>query len=365
MVCRGLVLPPALFVVLAVLLLTLLVCLGLLVVVAVTYVAVDEPPQRKFDRGWALLSGVALTWGLVNLYWSSLAAQSSRVERNSALPLPVLGHFAIAISCGLIALGIHTVSVARAFGTDPIVMDYSHANVPNGETESVAAAVVTGDAEEGRKVFSTTCITCHGPTGDGLPNLAPSLRGSSFVESADDGGIASVIRLGRAATDPANKTKKVMPARGGNPFLGDDKIAHLVAFVRKLQTEAPGAAVGSVDPNAPPPMLLAKWVVPSAGPPPAGMMLLDERADIGDMASLAARGQERKSLLVKAFTLALTGLHGLFLLGVMVASSDILLRSLREEPAARDAAQWAWSTLGWIVAALVWLIVFVLGFVAL
>ncbi|MEO8270821.1 MAG: cytochrome c, partial [Aureliella sp.] len=191
---RGLVLPPPLFALLALLLLTLLVCLGLLVVVALTYVDVDDTPQRSLDRGWAVLSGAALAWALANLYWSNLAAREPS-QGNSVMPIAVFGHFAIAISCGLIALGIHAISVARASGTDPIVMDYSHLTSVSGDSDSVAVAVVTGDAEEGRKVFSTTCITCHGPTGDGLPNLAPSLRGSSFVTSAEDAAIASVIRL--------------------------------------------------------------------------------------------------------------------------------------------------------------------------
>ncbi|MEZ6080590.1 MAG: cytochrome c [Pirellulaceae bacterium] len=94
-----------------------------------------------------------------------------------------------------------------------------------------------GDAEEGRKAFSTACITCHGPSGGGMPNLAPSLRGSPFIASADDTAIANVIRLGRPVGDPNNKTGKVMPARGGNPFLGDDKVVHLVAFIRRNSKE--------------------------------------------------------------------------------------------------------------------------------
>ncbi len=361
---RGLVVPPMLFAVLAVLLLTTLVGLGLLVVVASTYVAVDDASQRSFDRGWALLAGAALVWALANLYWSNAAARQASESSRATLSRAVFAHFAIAISCGLIALGIHVISVARACGTDPIVMDYSHRDSLGGETGSVVAAVVTGDAEEGRKVFSTTCITCHGPTGNGLPNLAPSLRGSSFVASADDAAIANVIRLGRAATDPANKTKKVMPARGGNPFLGDDKVAHLVAFVRKIQTESPGAA-GTVDPNAPPPVQLAKWVVPAATSPPTGTVSLDGRRDLGDDVLLAARDQGRKSILITVFTLALTGIHGLFLLGVMVASSNVLLRSLQEHSADDDEAQWTWSTLGWIVAAVAWLAVYVVGFLML
>lgn len=357
---RGLIVAPWLFVVLAAMLLTTLICLGLLIVVAASYVGTEDAPQRMLDRGWALLASLAMLWAVVNLYWSNRAA---RHAESSAQSQAVFGHFAIAIGCGLIAIGLHSMSIARAFGTQPIVMDHSHPYRQANETGSVASVVIAGDAEEGRKVFSTTCITCHGPTGDGLPNLAPSLRGSPFVASADDAAIAGVIRLGRAATDPNNKTKKVMPARGGNPFLGDDKIAHLVAFVRAIQSESPVAS-GTADPNAPPPVQLAKWVVPTAPSPPTGMIsLLND--DIGDDVSLASRTQSRKSGLVKTFTLALTGIHCLLLVGVMVTSGNALIRGLQAEAVETDESLWTWSTLGWIAAVVVWLVVFVIGFLIL
>lgn len=362
---RGLVISPKLFAVLAALLLLLLLCLQQLVVVASTYVHAAEAPSRSLDRGWAFLSALAMIWAIINVYWSGQAAKTladeSRVADNSKTAM--FGHFAMAIGCGLIALGVHTVMVARAFGTAPIVMDYSH----SGQTKEVAgeapSQAIAGDANEGRKVFSTTCVTCHGPSGDGLPNLAPSLRGSPFIASADDAAIAGVIRQGRAATDPANKTKKVMPARGGNPFLGDDKIANVVAFVRAIQSEAPSAAPS--DPNATPPVQLAKWVVPDASPAPAALVSLDNRNDIGDDPSLGRREQMRRSGWVQALTLAMTGIHGLFLLGVMVASSHILVRGLQEKNDDDDQTWWTWSSVGWVVASGIWLVVFLFGFVML
>ena len=354
---RGQQLPPTLFVVVALLLLTLLFCLGLLLVVAATYVGATDAPGRSLDRGWALLSALAMVWAAVNVYWSAHAARHSSDDSTTA----ILGHFAIAIGCGLIALGIHAVLVARAFGTEPIVMDYSH----SGQTKEVASEpqVIAGNADEGRKVFSTTCITCHGPSGDGLPNLAPSLRGSPFIASADDAAVASVIRLGRAATDPANKTKKLMPARGGNPFLGNDKIAHLVAFVRAIQNEAPSAA--ATDPNAPPSVQLAKWVVPNATPAPSALVSLENRNDIGDDESFALRDQMRKSRWVTGLTLAIAGIHGVFLMGVMVASSHVLFHELQETSAGDNQSWWTWSSVGWIVAAAVWIVACLFGFVML
>lgn len=348
--------PPTLFIGLAVFLLAFLVLLGFLVVISASYLNSAATANHVLDRGWALLSALALGWALVNLFWSRRATQDSDW-------VAAYSHVALALGCGLIALGIHSVLFARALSSQPVVMDYSQ--LVKTAQPNVAAPVVMaqGNADEGQKIFSQTCITCHGPTGGGLPNLAPSLRGSEFVAAADDAAVAGVIRLGRAATDPSNKSKKVMPARGGNPFLGDDKIVHLVAFIRSVQGAGADAVVGTA-PNAPPPVQLAKWVVPNGPTPPSGMISLSGRSDIGDDASIQRRNQQRRGLLSQVIVLGLTGIHGLFLVGVMVASSDVLSRRMKKEDASRgDESEWRLSTIGWIVAAIVWLVVLLMGFV--
>ena len=367
----GFQMPPSVFTGLALLLLAFLILLGFLVVVSASYLHSAASADHALDRGWALLSALALGWAVVNLFWSRQAAQKQDSGgETSGNSMAVYAHVAMALGCGLIALGIHSVMFARALGSAPVVMDYSHSGKRSQANVAAPVAMAQGNAEEGQKIFSTTCVTCHGPTGGGLPNLAPSLRGSEFIATADDDAVAGVIRLGRAATDPSNKSKKVMPARGGNPFLGDDKIVHLVAFIRSVQgasanTET-GAetALGDVDPNAPPPVQLYKWVVPAGPNPPAGMISLSGRDDIGDDASLIRRDQQRRDWLSQVLILGLTGIHGLFLVGVMVVSSDVLFRRLQEEDVrCGDESEWSLSMIGWIVATIVWLIVFVMGFV--
>ena len=351
--------PAALFVPLASLLFLFLILFGLLVVVATTYPGPQATStSRLLDRGWALLAALALAWAVANLYW---ARKAIRVLD----PVSIYGHFAMAIGCGLIALGIHAVLLARAIGTQPIVMDYAHFGTAGAGASREAAVVVPakGDTEEGRKIFSTTCITCHGPTGSGMPNLAPSLRGSPFIASADDAGIANVIRLGRPLGDPNNKSGKVMPARGGNPFLGDDQVVHLVAFIRAIQNEGAAAVPGDQDPGAAPAAQLAKWVVP-AGPRPSDRLVeLDDREDLGDAASVARRSDQRRQQLVRTLTLGLTGLHGVFLFGVMIVSSNVLARRLTGRAAKSDKSWWELASVGWLIAFAVWLIVFAFGFV--
>lgn len=321
-------------------------------VVHKTYVG----PEAAMDSGrlepiWAFLLAAALGWALLNLYWSmtSLQIRSSKGFYN---------HFAIAIGCGAIAIGIQAVMFAHSLTMQPLVLDYSKVADNRQIGQAVpppADAGIAGDPAEGRKVFSTVCLTCHGPTGRGMPNLAPSLVGSAFVASADNAAIARVIRLGRALGEPNNKSGKVMPARGGNPFLTDQQISHLVAFVRSIQDGGSMASTGNAD--SAPTIQLAKWVVPFATEPAKG---LDAQVVEAEKTSgLARRSQqfERRQVLMQGLTLALTGVHGLFLLGVVVLSSNLLITKLTEVRHESSPMLGNLSVSGWVIAAVAWILV--------
>ncbi|HEY6082036.1 MAG TPA: cytochrome c, partial [Chitinophagaceae bacterium] len=45
----------------------------------------------------------------------------------------------------------------------------------------VQVAVPIDPTSSGLILFRSTCATCHGPDGDGIPNLAPPLKGSEYV----------------------------------------------------------------------------------------------------------------------------------------------------------------------------------------
>lgn len=321
-------------------------------VVHKTYVGQEAATDSgNLEPIWAFLLAAALGWALLNLYWSmtSLHLRSARGYYN---------HLAIAIGCGGIAIGIQTVMFAHSLTMQPMVLDYSVV-ANNRQTAQPAPpsadAGMAGDPVEGKKVFSTICLTCHGPTGRGMPNLAPSLVGSSFVASSDNAAVARVIRLGRALGEPNNKSGKVMPARGGNPFLTEQQISHLVAFVRSIQAGGSMASAGNAE--SVPTVQLAKWVVPSATEPPKG--LDSQVVEAEKTAGLARRWQqsERRQALMRHLTLALTGVHGLFLLGVVVLSSNLLLTRLTEVPHEKSPTLGNISVGGWIIAAVAWILV--------
>lgn len=312
-----------------------------------TYVA-DRPTTGGYleaSYSWLLLA--ALAWVLVNLAW---AVQAMRRRKRDAYGI----HLALAIACGWIVIGIQAVMFARSVTMQPLVLDYSTpGRRPAAAASAESSSAPAGDPKAGEKAFSTTCITCHGPRGEGLADLAPSLRASAFIASADDASVAAVIRQGRAVGDPNNKSGKMMPARGGNPFLSEEDISHLVAFVRLLSSGSPTASAGA---EAGPNVSLARWVVPAAAPPPSGLAL--ETVDLDDSAGLERmkRDAQRRQTLMRRLTLALTGVHGLFLLGVLTISSNWLLTGIWVRPAATRLLR-TLSTGGWWIAAVAWVFV--------
>ena len=175
------------------------------------------------DPVWGSLAVAAAVWGSWYLVQSRKAALHRNFQHSRNLLMVVVGSGATLL--GLLLLNMAAVATPLSVVTDIRAQVTDSADAGPG-TESVA---VVGNAEDGKKWFLMTCVTCHGPTGDGVPNAAPSLRSSDFLKTTDDQAIAALIRNGRAAADPANKTGKVMPAKGGNPFLIESKIADLVA----------------------------------------------------------------------------------------------------------------------------------------
>lgn len=48
---------------------------------------------------------------------------------------------------------------------------------PRPSTSYQVPSFPAGNPEAGAKLYATTCATCHGPTAQGVPGIAPSLRG--------------------------------------------------------------------------------------------------------------------------------------------------------------------------------------------
>jgi cytochrome c553 len=55
-----------------------------------------------------------------------------------------------------------------------------------GAEAAAAASAPAGDSAKGKAMFAMTCIACHGPEGQGVPNVGLPLHTSEFVASKTD-----------------------------------------------------------------------------------------------------------------------------------------------------------------------------------
>ena len=309
-----------------------------------TYVAGDAGTTSggMLDSVWSWLLLAGLVWGLLNLWWAMRVLRLCQVSSYQ-------GHWLVALLCGVSVLGIQAVMAARTLTLDPIIMDYSTRPIENGDAAvELAAGNTPGDPELGLAIFGKACITCHGPTGGGIANLAPSLVGSEFVKSVNDMSIAKVIRQGRALDDPNNKSKKVMPARGGNPFLNEADIAHLVAFIRKIQSQpvSSGGTAASVQ--------LANWVVPVPERPAGEFDWLDVADERNAGLLRAEMLANRRVTLMRWLTLGLIAVHGLFFTGVLIVSGGVVLPQMLSGKPALHLRRARTAIGGWLFAAVSW-----------
>jgi mono/diheme cytochrome c family protein len=83
----------------------------------------------------------------------------------------------------------------------------------------------------GEALYADNCAACHISTGNGIPQLFPTLKNSPSVQSADPVSLIRVILRGArsVATDPA-PTGPAMPALGWK--LSDGEVAAVVTYIR-------------------------------------------------------------------------------------------------------------------------------------
>ena len=107
--------------------------------------------------------------------------------------------------------------------------------VAAAQSEAPAAAEVpAGDAANGKTLFATSCVACHGPAGEGVAGLGKDMTTSDFIAGLSDTELVEFIKKGRDPGDPLNTTGVLMPPKGGNPALTDAQLMDIVAFMRTI-----------------------------------------------------------------------------------------------------------------------------------
>ena len=104
--------------------------------------------------------------------------------------------------------------------------------------ELVALANDPGVVKDGEKLFTSTCVPCHGPKGGGT--IGPNLTDSYWIHGGAPDKVYATIHDGVLA--------KGMPAWGAQ--LGNPQVQSLTAFVLTLRdTNVPGGKPPQGDPE--------------------------------------------------------------------------------------------------------------------
>ena len=86
----------------------------------------------------------------------------------------------------------------------------------------------SADVKLGKKLYSQTCVACHGGNGKGvLPGVSDFTAMDGPLAKSDEELFKSVAE-GRSTPGAALS----MPAKGGNPSMTDVEIAALIAYLR-------------------------------------------------------------------------------------------------------------------------------------
>lgn len=103
-------------------------------------------------------------------------------------------------------------------------------NASPDQSESETAAIANQNSEEadvdpGKRVYDTLCTSCHST---GLPNV-PQL--GSAADWGNRIAQGELLLYERAINGYTGSSGMVMPAKGGNPSLGDDEIRAAVDYM--------------------------------------------------------------------------------------------------------------------------------------
>jgi mono/diheme cytochrome c family protein len=116
---------------------------------------------------------------------------------------------------------------------------------PADDLSAVAGHPV--DAGVGRQLFLQNCSSCHGRSGQGMPQQGVDLVASVFVHRADNTSLLRFLKIGRRPGEPGSILNRLMPARGGNADLQDRELADIVAYLRQMQRREPAGLLSVID----------------------------------------------------------------------------------------------------------------------
>ena len=143
----------------------------------------------------------------------------------------------------LITIGIYLTGAARAGKLQvslpeivfPIVSEIPILGLSADPTAIPVPTATPTSLQNGASLYSQGCASCHGVNGIGAEGLGTALANSPQISVLSESEMFAVIRDGRAADDPNNRTGIAMPPLGGQQDLTDEQIVDIILYIQSLQ----------------------------------------------------------------------------------------------------------------------------------
>lgn len=102
--------------------------------------------------------------------------------------------------------------------------------LPTAANVALPAGVTADMVTDGRKLFGTTCVVCHGPDARGT-QLGPSLQDGEWLQIS--GEYDEIVRVVQAGVPEPEEYPVPMPPEGGGRFTGE-QVRAIAAYVYSL-----------------------------------------------------------------------------------------------------------------------------------
>jgi cytochrome c oxidase subunit 3 len=334
--------------------------------------------SQFLDTGWGALNTAVLIISSMTMAMAVWCAQTGHKRG-------LIVYLSLTLLCATDFLGVKVIEYTHKFH-DNLVWGVHFYELPErlvAQQTPVTPAVVEeavplepGNAELGRPLFRFTCAGCHGTRGEGLANSGKPLTTSTFVSGLDDAAMLKFLQVGRPVGDPLNTTGIAMLPRGGNPALTDQDLAHIVQYVRVLQSRASDspAPATSTTPEAKPvqeaeePFVIPRTFIPEPGIAPSGISraALDGSEGIEQPAPAHDKhidprldpARPGNAHVFFGIYFLMTGLHGLHVVIGMIVIGWLLIRALRGDFSRRYFTPVDLGGLYWHVVDLIWIFLF-------